>query len=162
MWERGGGRGRGTEGAAGIKAREVQVEAHSLPDNMFAARIPVGVRLLLLPLLLCCVKGALPFPHGVASRMDAALPPLYRLALPRDLVAEDALPARDPVPELRTDDLLRLQALLRQLPSLYPVAMGAAPAPASSSSSSAEFIGSPSKRQGNSGKQYLGAQYTIQ
>nr|XP_027224100.1 probable G-protein coupled receptor 150 [Penaeus vannamei] len=61
--------------------------------------------------------------------MDAALPPLYRLALPRDLVAEDALPARDPVPELRTDDLLRLQALLRQLPSLYPVAMGAAPAP---------------------------------
>ncbi|XP_047469230.1 uncharacterized protein LOC125025301 [Penaeus chinensis] len=119
---------------------------------MFAARVPVGVRLLLLPLLLCCVKGALPFPHGVASRMDAALPLLYRLALPRDLVAEEALPARDPVPELRNDDLLRLQALLRQLPSLYPVAAAAAP------SSSAEFLGSPSKRQGMSGKQYLGAQ----
>lgn len=59
---------------------------------------------------------------------------------------QPALSPADPVPELRTDDLLRLQALLRQLPSLYPVAMGAAPAPASSSSS-AEFIGSPSKRQ---------------
>ncbi|XP_037775696.1 uncharacterized protein LOC119572819, partial [Penaeus monodon] len=123
---------------------------------MFAARVPVGVRLLLLPLLLCCVKGALPFPHGVASQMDAALPPLYRLALPRDLVAEEALPARDPVPELRNDDLLRLQTLLRQLPSFYPVAAAAAPP------SSAEFIGSPSKRQGMSGKMNLGSRLMCQ
>ncbi|XP_047500044.1 uncharacterized protein LOC125046283 [Penaeus chinensis] len=88
--------------------------------------------------------------------MDAALPLLYRLALPRDLVAEEALPARDPVPELRNDDLLRLQALLRQLPSLYPVAAAAAP------SSSAEFLGLPSKRQGMSGKTNLGSRRMCQ
>ncbi|XP_042856525.1 uncharacterized protein LOC122243114 isoform X2 [Penaeus japonicus] len=120
---------------------------------MFTAGVPVGFRLLLVPLLLCCVRGALPFPHGAPSRMDAALPPLYRLALPRDLVEEEALPARDAVPELRSDDLLRLRAWLLQLPGLYPNAAGASPS--SSSSFSYELIGSPSKRQMNLGSRLM-------